>query len=404
MKVLFISRRFYPDVIGGGQISAYYIARAIAKKGHSVYVCTFSDRDRRESIDNIGIYRMKIPTIKMFPRLSNMDYMYLQMAHLSSRIIRKIRPDIIHLLNFESIPLSSVYYKRFKIPVIATVNGPMFGCFTQNSIDFKKDSCVKCRLFKRYICSVGKWGLPGNLFYVYSIWYMNMLKFSYRYVDRFCTISNAMVPLLTNMGVNKDKIRVIHNPIGETLSVDTNLLKHLKKRYSRKIVLCASRLSEDKGVQYVIKAMEFLPKDYKLLVLGKGEYEKRLKEISSKRIFFLGSVKYREMGTYYKLADVFCHFPTYYEAFGRSLIEAMSLGTPVIAYPIGGITDIVNDNINGLLVKSRQPEKIAQAIMRITQDKHLHSVFSANAKVTVRDKFSDELIADKYIKNYMELK
>jgi glycosyltransferase involved in cell wall biosynthesis len=165
MKVMFISRRFYPDVLGGGEISAFYIARAVKKQGKNVVVCTFTNKKLKiEIMDGIKVYRIPIPKIKL-SRLSNLDYMYFQMAKLASKFIEKEKPQILHLLNFESVPFSAIYYKKkFKIPIVATVNGPLFGCYTGLSIDYKKEVCTNCRVFKRYFCSVDKWGYLQGMF------------------------------------------------------------------------------------------------------------------------------------------------------------------------------------------------------------------------------------------------
>ena len=412
MKILYISRRFYPEVKGGGQISAFHIAKSVQKLGHETVVCTFTEKkDKIETIDGLKIYRLHIPELRLFPRLSNMDYMYLQMAKLASKIIKKTNPDIIHLLNFESIPLSSIYYKkRFRKPVVATANGPQFGCFTGSGLDYKNDTCINCRILKRGLCSANEWGkLKGSAFYLYSIWYMEMLRFSYRYVDKFFPISRAMALLLQNMGVRKRKIKVIHNPIGQMLKADKSKLQSLRKRYRhKKIIICASRLTKEKGVQYTLEALKYLPDNYILLIAGWGNYEAELRELSNRhkikdRVIFLGRINNREMGTYYKLADVFSHFPTFYEPFGRAIIESMNMGTPVIAYPIAGIKDIVEYNKNGSLVNSRNPEKIAEKIKSLIINKDAYARYSKQGIETVKEKFTNNVIGNAYIKEYKKV-
>ncbi|MEM3373799.1 MAG: glycosyltransferase family 4 protein [Candidatus Woesearchaeota archaeon] len=403
MKILFISRRFYPDIKGGGQISAFYLAKTLKEKGHEIIVCTFHEQETiKEIIDGITIYRIKISTLKILSKISNLDYMYIQMAKLSSKIIQETNPDIIHLLNFESIPLSSIYYKKkFKKPIFATVNGPNFGCFTQNAIDYKNNTCLNCKASKRFLCSIHKWKLNGVFYYIYSLYYMNMLRLSYRYVDRFLIISNAMKPLLINMGIDEKRIILVNNLLGKKLNVDKKELEKIKKNHKGKIIFCAGRLTENKGIQYIIRAMEYIKAT--LLIAGWGDYENELKKIAEKvknKIVFLGKINYENLGTYYKACDIFAHFPTYYEPFGRTLIEAMSFGKPVVAYPIAGIKDIVINKYNGLLVESREPKIIAENINKLLKDKNLYKKFSINAKKTVDEKFSNEIIANNYINAY----
>jgi len=401
MKVLFISRRFYPEIKGGGQISAYHIAEALADQKNDVFVCTFTDNKTSVKKGTITVYRIHMPKLP-FKRLSNMDYMYYQMARLSSRYIEKIKPDIIHLLNFESIPLSSVYYKlRYKISLVATVNGPLFGCFTGDSIDYKEKTCIKCSTVKRCFCSLKKWGrLRGSLFYSYSLWYMSMLRFSYKYVDKFVAISNAMIPLLENMGVPKKKAITIPNPIGN-VGYDKNLTREIKKRFrNKKILLCVARLAVEKGVHYAIESLKHLPDKYILLVAGWGDYKTKLKELAKKlnlknRVFFVGRVPYEKIGSYYKAAFALVHLPTFYEPFGRNIIESMSFGTPVLGYSIAGIKEIIDDRKNSLLLTSRKSKDIAEHIKTL-ENKEFYSKLSREAVKTVRKRYSDRIIGKKY--------
>ncbi len=409
MRILFISRRFYPDIKGGGQISALYIAKAVRMQGHDVYVCTFTDgEDSIEEIDGIKIYRKHIPKLGFSKVLSNMDYMYIQMAKISSKIIKRIKPDILHLLNFESIPLSSVYYKKkFNILIIATVNGPNFGCYTGSGVDYKGETCINCRTFKRYLCSVDRWGkVKGTVYYLYSLWYMNMLRFSYGYVDRFIPISNAMVSLMKNMAIPRQKMKVIPNPLGAELTVDKKLLKLLKKKYSgEKIIFYAGRITEDKGIQFTLQALKYLPETYIFVIAGWGAYKKSLYELSKKlgvaeRVHFFGKIQFKEMGTYYTLADYFCHFPIFYEPFGRTLIEAMSQGTLTIARDFAGIKDIIKHRENGILVDSLDPKVIAKTILKISNKEY--SKITKKAIKYVKEKYLLEKIGKQYVVAYVK--
>jgi len=175
-----------------------------------------------------------------------------------------------------------------------------------------------------------------------------------------------------------------------------------------KIIFCAGRITESKGIQYTIEALKYLPDKYIILIAGWGDYVNTLREISKDlgllpRVHFLGRIQYEDMGTYYALIDVFSHFPTFYEPFGRTLIEAMSFGKPVVAYPIAGIKDIVRNNHNGLLVKSRYPKVIAENIKKLLEEKSLYLMLSRNAKKTVREMFSNTVVVNNYIKNYKEV-
>jgi glycosyltransferase involved in cell wall biosynthesis len=405
MKVLFISRRFYPEVIGGGQISGLYIAKAVKMQGNDVEVVTFSDKNNLHEVDGVKINVLKIPKLNLFPRFSNMEYMYYQMARLASDIIRRFNPDIIHLLNFESVPLAAIYYKmRFKKKIVATVNGPLFGCFVQTGIDYKGDTCIHCRVLKRYKCSTGKWGrFKGSLYYLYSLYYMKMLKLSYRNVDMFYPVSKAMVPLLMNMDIPRNKTLVVHNPINKCTKVATDLKSRLGIN-GKKIILYAGRLNETKGLQHVISALPFL-KDFVFLILGeKRLYYNALKDLVRKeavedRVIFLGYMDNMTLGEYYSVADISILVQDLYESFSRFLLESCSYGVPIVASDIGGNTDIVENGVNGVIINDKSPKTISQAVIKAYKHRKKMSLEAKKKSVN----FSPEKIGGQLCKSYAKL-
>ena len=75
------------------------------------------------------------------------------------------------------------------------------------------------------------------------------------------------------------------------------------------------------------------------------------------------------------------------ESFGRVVIEAMSVNTPVVAVSSGGIPEIIEDGINGFLVPSNTPEKLASVLRPLLQDRRRADVAALNAKGTVKKRF-----------------
>ena len=411
MKILFISRRFYPDIIGGGQISAFYLAKAAKMAGHDVYVCTFTNNKQIivDVLEGITIYRIPLPNLKFSKILSNLDYMYLQMALLSSKIIKKINPDILHLLNFESVPLASIYYKlRFKKKIVATVNGPLFGCFTQNGLDYNEKVCINCKLVKRFRCSTKQWGLfKGIFYYIYSIYFINMLKISYKFVDKFFAVSSAMVPLLENMSIPSNKISVIHNPVKKLKITKRNIKKELKIQ-NKKIILYVGRLSKYKGVQHIISAIKNID-NVVLLIIGtkRDYYFELLKQVKNlkieNKVKFLGFINNNEIGDYVSATDLVILPCQLYESLSRMLIESLSLGIPLIATNIGGNKDIVLDNKTGFLINLKDVENLEKPIRQILENKQLQTKFEKRSLEHFKNNFSINVISKKLDIEYSSL-
>jgi glycosyltransferase involved in cell wall biosynthesis len=401
-KVLFISRRFYPDIKGGGQISALHIAKAVSLYGIKLKVLTFTeDKTKEEEIEGIKIIRKNIKKLKFMKKLSNLDIMYWQIMLATIKEIKNFKPDIVHLLNFESIPYTSIIIKKLfpKIKIVTTVNGPNFGCYTGNAIDYNDKTCINCKFKKRFKCSTTKWGvIKGTIYYIYSIWYMLLLKISYSHIDRFLAVSNAMIPLLNNMGVPKHKIKVIYNPIEKQPKSEENIKEKLGIK--NKVIIYAGRLSKEKGIENIIKAITNV--DCTFIILGeKNRDYYYFKTLSNrlkveKKVRFLGFIENREIPKYYQISDIAILCNKVYESLSKMLIEASANGLPLIATDIGGNREIVYHNINGLLLKNNEPKEIEKALRYLLENDKIRRKMGEESK-KLSKKFNIEVIGKKLL-------
>ncbi len=409
LTILYISRRFFPEITGGGQISGFEIAKAQAKLGNKVHVLTWTEKSAcEEVVQGIHIMRKTMPKLRWFPRFSNMDYMYWNMSREASKMCEILCPDVVHLLNFESIPFTAMRLKKmFGVPLVATVNGPIFGCFTQAGIDYLGQTCIHCKTPKRFLDSIAKWGVvKGPLYWLYSLWYMPLLKRSYKCINTFFAVSRAMIPLLQNMGVSEKSVVVVPNPIAPQ---QKKPVVDLKKKYhltSQKVVLYAGRLEEDKGVHLTIKALPHL-ENVVLLIIGKGSYESSLRQLVTNlklenKVKFLGFMHNAEVLRHYSLADLVVFPNTVYESLSRMLLEACAHGIPIIASNMGGNADIVEHEVTGLLLEKPSPENIAKAMKTILTNDLLYKKMSLHAKRKAKE-FSPESTGRKISAEYQKL-
>jgi glycosyltransferase involved in cell wall biosynthesis len=124
-----------------------------------------------------------------------------------------------------------------------------------------------------------------------------------------------------------------------TRGVDRSKLKQTR-RYEygdRPIVLYVGRVSKEKNLDALCEMQD----TYDIEIVGDGPYRKKLQEKYS-RVKFLGYQQGSELANSYARADVFC-FPSKSDTFGIVMIEAMSLGTPVAAYPVDGPLDVIDE-------------------------------------------------------------
>jgi glycosyltransferase involved in cell wall biosynthesis len=223
--------------------------------------------------------------------------------------------------------------------------------------------------------------------------------------DRLIAITSRMRELYTKI-IGEERIRVI------PFAVDTDLFKPSLTDSGNDgfEVLYAGSLYTLKGVDYLIRAMADVDGHglkARLTIVGEGQQKKDLMALArklhiSKNVMFEGFVPYADMPKYYKQCDVFC-FPTLGEPFGEAVIEAMACGKPVIATNIGGPSEIIQDQVDGILVPPFSPGAIAQQIIRLIEDQKETRRLGERARETAVNRFSWDTVAEKYHQLYSEL-
>jgi D-inositol-3-phosphate glycosyltransferase len=95
-------------------------------------------------------------------------------------------------------------------------------------------------------------------------------------------------------------------------------------------------------------------------------------------VTFLGAKDQDILPNYYAAAEMVV-MPSHYESFGMVALEAMAMGTPVIASEVGGLAFLVRDGENGFLVPSRDPEALAERIFTLLNDENCQKVLGRQA-------------------------
>lgn len=127
------------------------------------------------------------------------------------------------------------------------------------------------------------------------------------------------------------------------------------------------RFSEEKNPAAVIDAIERLPPNFKVLMVGFGYLRAELMDLANERIpgrfAFVRRDEY--LGDVYGAMDAFC-LTSFSEGFGLVLVEAMLSGLPIVSTPVGLVHDVVVDRVNGLIVDG-EPNSIRDAVLRLQQ-------------------------------------
>jgi glycosyltransferase involved in cell wall biosynthesis len=202
-------------------------------------------------------------------------------------------------------------------------------------------------------------------------------------------------------GLDSDMIEVLHNVFqsnhdSKAENKDTSLIME----YDGYKLVFVGRLIECKGISFLIEGFKMVLNSgikAKLYLVGSGEEENRLKEIVccqelEEEVVFLG---YSDNPlAIIKMMDLLV-LPSKEEGFGRVLLEAMDAGIAVIGTKVGGIPEIIDNEVNGLLVPYGDVLALKEAILRILNNEVLKQRIINAGFYTIQSKFNIEHYSDK---------
>ena len=178
-----------------------------------------------------------------------------------------------------------------------------------------------------------------------------------------------------------------------------------EKDYSK--ILFLGRICKDKGIDELLEAVEDIyesGRKVKLLVGGIFEERGYREKIASAAAFaeFIGWVSGAEKDKYLQECGILV-LPSYYEGFPVSIIEAMLRRSAVVASCVGGIPDIIDDGINGLLVPAKDPKALEESLIKLIDDNKLAKELGENGRNKVVEHYSVEENIKRLIEIYTNL-
>ena len=401
MNILQINTFFYD---GGAAQIARTIHRNINNKSEYSSFFAFG-RGKNDSKINKFAYKPEIYLHATITRLTG--YEGLGSYYSTKKLIKYIESndiDLIHLHNVHGyyLNLSFInYLKTNKYPVVWTLHDawPFTGsCAYYFECEKWKHGCGKCPNLRTY---------PKN--YVdksKNMWDRKRKLFSSGWNPVLITPSKWLADEVKKSFLNNHKIKVINNGINTNTFKPRNskpVRKKLDIPINKKVILfVAANLSDKrKGAKYFFKALSYLKNDnYMVVTIGK-KYENQFNDIDIE-IRQLGYIYERKkLSEIYSMSDVFCT-TSLDEVFGLTVTEALSSGTPVVAFDVGGIPEQIKDGC-GFIVKTKNTNKLARKIKLLLEDEKLNKKMSQKASVKAVNNYSIEKMVNEYKKTYDEL-
>lgn len=236
---------------------------------------------------------------------------------------------------------------------------------------------------------------------VFNVIYRMVMFFLYHRADAIVCVSKSLASHIEKFFLmDKSRIKVIPSPVNikEIQVCSQEEIDGYKD--SLPWIGTVSRLSAEKGVNYLIKAFSQLVKkvDSKLIIIGDGKERGNLERMASdlgirNKVAFLGWL--HKPYNYLKKMKVFV-LSSLWEGFPQVIIESMVCGVPVVATrSVGGIEEVIKDGVDGILVPPKDVNALSDSIYRLLKDRELRDRLTREASKKI-DRFDSRKIAKEY--------
>jgi len=381
-RILIFAAYFHPHV-GGYEKIVYELSRRLVQRGYEIDIltCNTESAPAYEELDGIHIYRL--PCWNAL----NSVYPIPKPCPTSFKILRRLLHKDYDVINtqtrfFITSFLGLIFAKLKRTPLVHTEHGARHSLVPNKIIDL---------ISRAYDHSIGAL-------------IVNSARSN-------IGVSEAACEFLKHLGATTTQL--IHDGIDTTIfkkKEDANYGQKLGITNDALVITFVGRLVYAKGVQDLISAFskikETVP-EAKLLIVGDGPYRAELEKLAQQTdchssILFLGQKNQAELIEILSTTDIFVN-PSYSEGLGISVMEAASIGLPIIATDVGGTREIITTDETGILVKARGMGQLAKELCRLLADAELREKLGKNARILAEQKFNWDKITDEYIKLYTSL-
>ena len=269
------------------------------------------------------------------------------------RVLRDFRPDIIHVVNPAVLGLGGIYYSdSMDVPLVASYHTHL----------------------PKYLQHYGLGFLESTLW--------SLLKMGHNRAQINLCTSTAMQEELSSHGI--ERVHVWQRGVDTETFHPSAASAEMRFRLSdgqpdRPLMLYVGRLSAEKEVTRIRTILQQIP-ETRLAVVGDGPNREGIEQhFDGHDVVFTGYLQGQELASAFASADLFV-FPSRTETLGLVLLEAMAAGCPAMAARSGGITDIIDEGVNGYLFAPHSDEEFVVVARQMLDDRDRMAGIRHNAR------------------------
>lgn len=405
MKVLHINTT---DITGGAGIAAFRLHNALRKEGIDSFMLVQSKKSENKYVfKNSGIpyiNKLRSEADNLFSRfaLKNKQNLFSvsRLADNVNRKIKKINPDIIHLhwITGGFIKIESL--EKFNIPILWSLHDmwPFTGgCHYDNECKKYESECIDCPFLKKgsYISRKVFKRKEKTYKQIKNLNINGLSKWLANCAENSSLFSNNKIYNISNCNDSNEFFPIPKEEAKKQLSVSVN----------KKLILfgaVAATIDKRKGFDLLKEALTNMQiKSDKILSVF-GSDQKQETEVDGLKYHYLGHISEKNLlRTVYSAADVVV-VPSRQENLSNVVVESLACGTPVVAFNIGGMSDMIIHKENGYLAEEFNTNDLQKGIEWVLNNNDFKKI-SENAHQTVKTKFESSIVANQYIKVYKEI-
>ena len=360
MKILYIVTR--GDVIGGASMHVLELAGEMQRRGCDVTILLGPG----DIVANLAQQRGLSVIVEPLLLRQISPLQDLRCLIRLSRLLRQIRPDVLHLHSAKAGLLGRVVAKLHDVPVVYSVHGWSFSMYQG----------TKAKCFQ---------------------WLERLLM---PLTDQMVLVCQRDFNIARNLlGAKSSQLALVHNGIAEYV----NLTKTADSSCCR--LISVARFEDPKDQVTLLKAMTGVPtRNWQLKLVGSGPTQESCRllaqELGLEQVEFLGERS--DVAELLAQSDVFV-LSSRSESLPVSVIEAMRAGLPVVATNVGGMAELVADGVNGYLVQTKDVNHLSQCLDKLIAEPGLRQRMGAEARSRFDQRFTLQQNGTRLLTLYCQL-
>ncbi len=368
MKILYVIHGYPPYYMAGSEVYTYYLSQELASMGHKVHVFSrIEDEFSRpytiidEKIGGVMVRRVNKPT-----RDYILEHKYIdrKIDKLYREYLEEIQPDIIHIQHLSHLSTNIVLISKKKnLPIIYTLHDFWLICARGQLITPSYKICPGPNIMRCIRC-LSYMNPSYNDIRKYLL-HMRKIR---KNIDIYLSPSRFLLEIMVKNGIPREKI--IYSPYG----FKKDLIKYDAKKWSKRdriVFGFIGRIIPVKGLSILLEAFKMVSNQYdtELRIYGyAGNKLIYLRKKAGNKVIFNGGFPNWEIDKVLGEIDVLVVPSIWYENSPLVIQEAFLKGRPVIASRMGGMQELVKDNVNGFLFTPGDPRDLASKMKMILED------------------------------------